>query len=120
RSCTKCLRHYGNRFLHARLDRRLAVTMLEYLRAGTEPAIPNAQVQTETLSPLRRFLELEGWEVNSDAAASRPLVAKHSSGRTVVVGTHPCLMIGDVALATHSVALNANETLVLLPDYVVE
>jgi hypothetical protein len=24
RSCTKCLRHYGNRFLHGRLDRRLA------------------------------------------------------------------------------------------------
>src|SRR5690606_14912905 len=27
RSCTKCLRHYGNRFLHGRLDRRLAADL---------------------------------------------------------------------------------------------
>ena len=60
RSCTKCMRHYGNRFLHPRLDRRLGLQLLRYARVGEEPAIASLEEQRKTLAPLARFLELEG------------------------------------------------------------
>ena len=43
RSCTKCLRHYGNRFLHPRLDRRLGLQLLRYARFSEKPPIPSVQ-----------------------------------------------------------------------------
>lgn len=120
RSCTKCLRHYGNRFLHGRLDRRLAAALLRYARRGDHPAIEAPELQVRTLGPLRRFLELEGWTVSAGATADRPLAATSSSGRRVVVGTHPALLAADEAGRLHLAVAGASEVRVLLPDYVVE
>jgi hypothetical protein len=44
RSCHNCLRHYGNRFLHPQLDRRLAALCLEYARFGTMPTMKSLYV----------------------------------------------------------------------------
>src|SRR5690606_8996022 len=120
RSCTKCLRHYGNRFLHGRLDRRLAADLLRYARHDELPAIQGAEQQASTLGPLRRFLELEGWTVASEPAASRPLIATSTDGRSVVVGTYPALLSGGEAEANHPVSARSSESRVLLPNYVVE
>src|SRR5439155_21601202 len=56
RSCTKCLRHYGNRFLHSRLDRRLGLQLLRYARFGETPTISSAAEQANCLAPLGRYL----------------------------------------------------------------
>src|SRR5690606_9778348 len=34
RSCTKCLRHYGNRYWHEHLDRHLAAQLVAYAKDG--------------------------------------------------------------------------------------
>lgn len=120
RSCTKCLRHYGNRFLHSRLDRRIAITLLRYARFGELPEIKPVGSQTDTLGPLRRFLELEGWSTTSDPALGHPLAATDADGRRVIVGTYPALLDRETAENSHPVTATGQEVLVLLPDYVVE
>lgn len=120
RSCTKCLRHYGNRFLHDRLDRRLGLALVEYIRRGAAPVVKSVADQVTTLVPLRRLLEMEGWAANSDPAAGRPLVATSPAGRRVVVGTFPCLLNPDLVAAGHPTRAAEAEVLELMPDYVVE
>ena len=56
-----CLRHYGNRFIHARLDRHLALDLLRFARRGEIPDIESVAQQSLTLNPLAaRFLD---WRV---------------------------------------------------------
>ncbi len=120
RSCTRCLRHYGNRFLHDRLDRRLAATLLRYARTGEVPAALTAQQLATVLGPLRECLELEGWTVDPRASAQRPLAASHPSGRRVLVVAYPALLNVNEAKRLSSAAASASEALILLPDYVVD
>jgi hypothetical protein len=116
RSCTKCLRHYGNRFLHDRLDRRLAFQLLQFFRTGAIPPFASAAGQSQTLRPLARFLELEGWTTTTDSSGG--LVC--SGPRAITVGVYPALVAGDVAEATHPTTSSGRASRVLLPDYLVE
>src|SRR5581483_11750138 len=70
RSCTKCLRHYGNRFLHSRLDRHLALQLLRFFRTGAVPPFASAAEHARKLRPLKRFLELEGWTTETDSSGA--------------------------------------------------
>lgn len=116
RSCTKCLRHYGNRFLHSRLDRRLALQLLRFFRTGELPSFPTATEQMRTLGPLKRFLALEGWTTDFDTSGA--LRAAHSSSLTIAVC--PVLLASDFAEANHPTVSHSETRRVLLPDYVVE
>lgn len=118
RSCTKCLRHYGNRFLHSRLDRRLAYDLLGFFRRGAHPPIASVAAQSRTLRPLARFLELEGWTTTTDASGA--LRCAGASGRTATVGTHPALLDPAFAEANHPTKVTSGEPRLLLPDYLVE
>ncbi len=124
RSCTKCLRHYGNRFLHPRLDRRLGLQLLRYARFGEAPSIASSDDQVECLKPLGRYLELEGWTVTSpasDQGVSVPLHAVHpGGGEGAVVGTYPALLITEAVSKTHYLRTKYPDPAVLLPDYLVE
>ncbi len=62
-SCDKCLRHYGNRFHHTRLDRFLALDLLKFIIDGQLPPLPSINEQRKILEPLINILELAGWEV---------------------------------------------------------
>lgn len=116
RSCTKCLRHYGNRFLHSRLDRRLALQLLRFFRTGAVPPFASVAEQARTLRPLKRFLELEGW-----ATEVAPGGALRCDGpRAMTVGVYPALLAIDAAEATHPTASTSDAPRVLLPDYLVE
>lgn len=113
RSCTKCLRHYGNRFLHPRLDRRLGLQLVRYARFGELPGIPSVESQRRTLEPLGRFLRLEGWSVSND---SGPLNAvPQAGGAAVSVGVYPALLAEAEAKKR-----STQGATVLLPDYLVE
>ncbi len=117
RSCTKCMRHYGNRFLHPRLDRRLGLQLLRYARLGEEPAIASLEVQRKTLAPLARFLELEGWTVTGTDV---PLLAvPREGGAGIAVGIYPALLAAEEAKKRHFISGIAGKK-ILLPDYLVE
>ena len=118
RSCTKCLRHYGNRFLHSRLDRRLAHALLTYARDNQFPAIRNDQEQSTILSPLGRLLSLEGWKISTDKGV--PLKAMSPTSETVVLGVYPALLQRSVAESEHSLKAHGTARRVLLPDYLIE
>jgi ATP-dependent helicase YprA (DUF1998 family) len=116
RSCTKCLRHYGNRFLHGRLDRRLALQLLRFFRTGQAPAFPMATEQARSLRPLKRFLELEGWSTNTEASGA----LRADGSRALTVGVYPALLASDVAELHHPTTSPIDSARVLLPDYLVE
>lgn len=130
RSCTKCLRHYGNRLLHDRLDRRLAEQFLIYAKTGVAPTIPNAMEQARQLDPLQRFLELEGWESSQTARIKNnqiPLLiapkTKRPSATRYAVVTYPCLLDEDADEFEHPLQFLDSEygvEIVKLRDYVVD
>jgi hypothetical protein len=116
RSCTKCLRHYGNRFLHGRLDRRLAYQLLRFFRTSQVPSFLDPVEQSKTLRPLARYFELEGWKVSVAKDGS----TRCEGPRTLSIGAYPALLAREFARATHPL-VNANQpNTVLLPDYLVE
>lgn len=113
RSCTSCLRHYGNRFWHSTLDRRLAAQVLRHLMYGEVPAVASVEKQRILLTPLRRFLELEGWHIE-DQHSDIPLLVRWNE-RQIAVGVYPALLDEQVASFTYTRGSN----LVWLRDYVV-
>lgn len=122
-SCTKCLRHYGNRFLHPRLNRRLGLQLLDYAMNGKVPEIENPDEQIKTLEPLARFLELEGWDVRlgvKDGKAEIPLLAVAESGRQIAVGTHPVLLEQASAISRHELSRDVECDAYILSDYLVQ
>jgi len=116
RSCTKCLRHYGNRFLHDRLDRRLAYQLIRFFREGEAPPFSSAGEQSKTLRPLARFFELEGWTVSSDQSGA----IRCEGPRNLKIGAYPALLASDVARKDHPLAITSDMKPVLLPDYLIE
>lgn len=116
RSCTKCLRHYGNRFLHGRLDRRLALRLLRFFRTGAVPPFASPDEQTRVLRPLGRFLELEGWTATADAGGA----LRCDGARSMTVGIYPALLAHAVAETNYPTHTATDTPRVLLPDYVVE
>jgi len=118
RSCTKCLRHYGNRFLHPRLDRRLGLELLRYARFSEQPSIPSSEEQRNTLEPLARFLTLEGWSVGwTDSAL---VATPEHGGKSIALGSYPALLSKSEAERHHAASHHSGGTPILLPDYLVE
>jgi hypothetical protein len=118
RSCTKCLRHYGNRFLHPRLDRRLGLQLLRYARFSERPSILSPGAQRNILDPLARYLKLEGWSVGWREAIL--VVAREDRNKSLVIGTYPALLSKAEAERRHPLPNQAGGIPILLPDYLVE
>ena len=96
------------------------MSLLRYARIGKLPEIQSVELQADTLGPLRRFLELEGWSTSSDPKSGHPLAATSAGGRRVIIGTYPALLDREFAIKSHPVTATGQEIIVLLPDYVVE
>ncbi len=65
-SCENCLRHYGNRFKHANLDRQLGLELAQYIEFGEVPADFPFEQQIRVLAPLAEMVKLAGWEPQID------------------------------------------------------
>jgi hypothetical protein len=125
RSCNKCLRHYGNRYIHYRLDRRLAVQILKYGISGTVPEVEDEDKQAARLVPLRSFLELEGWNAKSNALIKEvrvPLLVERADmpGR-IAIGTYLALVDKEDTAFEHPLhALDDVDdvSILLLNDYI--
>jgi ATP-dependent helicase YprA (DUF1998 family) len=130
RSCTRCLRHYGNRYWHESLDRHLAAQVLRYGRDGTPPPVAALHAQREQLLPLKRYLELEGWEsipgsdfdgIEVPLMIALPPRTPTAVSRRALIGTHPALLDPNADDFNHPLhAFDVDDETVFVPmnDYV--
>lgn len=93
-SCQECLRHYGNRIQHERLDRFLASQLLGYVLNGEFPGTADHDRQTELLLPMQRMFTLDGFLAETDVTHHGVRVPLRVSrdGRAVAVGTFAGLL----------------------------
>jgi len=92
-SCYRCIRHYGNNWIHASLDRHLALALLRHLRTGEIPSLSDEEKSRALLS-LRELLSLRGivFEENSSLGNTRtPLVMELHNGKVFVDVHHPLI-----------------------------
>jgi hypothetical protein len=102
-SCQTCLRHYGNRMAHERLDRHLALHLVNYIRSGAFPKTDNLERQGILLRALQRMFDLEGYETVLGEVHHQqkvPLLVKEK-GLAVAVGTYPGLLDETSTEFTH-------------------
>ena len=118
KSCTKCIRHYGNRFLHGRFDRRLALQLLDYILKGDEPKIEGLTEQNIKISPLLRYLELEGWEIDRTKQAETGIVVSNKDGKKARLGCFPALL--NLEHAKQKNQHSKLDNTVLLEDYLID
>lgn len=116
-SCTDCLRHYGNRFHHRQLDRRLGLDLIQWLRRDETPPARSVEQQRAALRPLARWLELEGWSVNWRETGQAHLLEAARGVESICAATYPVLLSEEAATEQ----LGAEEAgAVLIADYVLE
>lgn len=120
-SCQNCLRHYGNRIHHERLDRFLAAQLLAYVRHGLIPATDEIERQADLLQPLRRMVELDGLTAESNVVrhGERVPLLVSRGGRSVAVGTYHGLLDDNAVEFEHPLtALDGSGIAVsLVSDY---
>jgi len=98
-SCYQCLRHYGNNFDHASLDRRLALTLLRYLKNGQTPEL-DAGERRGVLASLVELVRLKELHATQDAprnGVTVPLVVTRDDGSEVWVDVHHPLVDANIA-----------------------
>jgi Domain of unknown function (DUF1998)/Helicase conserved C-terminal domain len=98
-SCYQCLRHYGNNFDHASLDRRLALALLRYLKTGQTPALDPGECRG-VLASLVELVRLKDLHATQDAArhgVTVPLVVTRDDGSEVWVDVHHPLVDAHTA-----------------------
>lgn len=108
-SCYRCIRHYGNNYLHAALDRHLALALLRHIRYDTIPVVP-AGSTTEVLRGLKDFLNLRGIQAQENPAVGDiqvPIIVK-AGNREIWVDVHHPLV--DPAAAPSAIALAAQSS----------
>jgi ATP-dependent helicase YprA (DUF1998 family) len=92
-SCYRCIRHYGNNWIHASLDRHLALALLCHLRTGELPSLTD-QDKDRTLVALRQLLALRGIACQESANLGDtrvPLIIQLPNSRVCVDVHHPLI-----------------------------
>jgi hypothetical protein len=129
-SCYRCIRHYGNNWIHSSLDRHLAVALLRHLRTAELPSLSDAH-KDASLSGLREVLSLRGvtWTVRPTVDGERPPLVIHRPQGDLRVDVHHPLIeptlsrspgIGSArSSAMDAISLDAFELLHDLPAAVV-
>ena len=121
-SCQECLRHYGNRIHHERLDRSLASQLLTYVLDGNFPSTEDMDRQSAQLQSMQRMFELDGFTALRNAnhhGTDVPLLV-HRGGPVRAVGTYPGLLDPNASEFDHPLtALDGtpNTSVSLVSDY---
>lgn len=103
-SCYRCIRHYGNNWIHASLDRHLALALLRHLRTGELPSLTDNDKSTALLA-LRQLIALRGIACEENASLGStlvPLIIQLPNSRVCVDVHHP--LIDPLARASPVVA----------------
>ncbi len=88
-SCYRCIRHYGNNYIHASLDRHLALHLLRHVRHGAVPSV-SLEERRSVLRGLGEYLHIRGIVVEEGASVDGvrvPLIVR-PNGREVWVDVH--------------------------------
>jgi ATP-dependent helicase YprA (DUF1998 family) len=85
-SCYNCLRHYGNNYIHAQLDRTLALDLLIYLRTGKSPIV-NVNAEKQAIKQISEVFVLKGIEYKE--SVNWPLQITKGTGQISVNTHHP-------------------------------
>ena len=85
-SCYNCLRHYGNNYIHAQLDRKLALDLLTYLQNGKTPSVSKS-VEDAAVQQISEVLSLR--EINYTIGGAYPLVLSTSKKSLSIAVHHP-------------------------------
>jgi hypothetical protein len=96
-SCYRCLRHFGNTYLHPSLDRHLAGVLLDHLLDGRHPVLSHAEKRA-ALQPLLDFFTLKRLKVQPGATRSGqdiPLILAREDGSEIWVDVHHALTDPD-------------------------
>jgi len=130
-SCQRCLRHYDNQQVHGALDRRLGLSLLDYVMDGVVPSVSEEECRT-AIGPLTELLALKGvrFETGPLSGAPVPLRVQVQGAMTWVDVHHPlvdpehrgatvqeaaeAIMTTLVALDTHTILYDLPRTLKLL------
>jgi len=97
-SCYRCLRHYGNNYYHSSLDRRLAYTLLKFIKYGEFPILTASEKQS-AITPLLNLLKLQEIESYLDAerkGVQVPLVIRREDHSEIWVDIHHPLIDSNV------------------------
>lgn len=89
-SCHRCIRHFGNQMLHGRLDRHLALAVLDGVTAGAVPTVDPAR-QKQLLGDLQALMRLQGWTCETSAKIGEfeaPMRIVSPSGAITWVDVH--------------------------------
>lgn len=92
-SCYRCIRHYGNNWIHASLDRHLALALLRHLRTGELPCLTDHDKE-HALIGLQQLLTLRGieYERNSNLGGTLvPLTIQLPYSRVCIDVHHPLI-----------------------------
>lgn len=90
-SCYRCIRHYGNNWIHASLDRHLALALLRHVRTGEVPAVSDGD-KAQSLIGLREYLGLRGISVDEAVRTDGvvvPMQFDAATGRVWLDVHHP-------------------------------
>ena len=107
-SCYRCIRHYGNNYIHSSLDRHLGLHLLRHVRHGIVPSVSNKE-RRAALRGLRDYLQIRGVAVQEEGAAGGvevPLVLQ-LNGRSIWVDVHHPLVDPSAHPSTVAVAAQA-------------
>jgi hypothetical protein len=121
-SCQECLRHYGNRIHHERLDRFLAAQLLEFTRKGSFPRNDDFDSQITKLQLLQGMFDLNGFETERDVVLNGhrvPLLVRRGE-KQVAVGSYSGLLDDTSLEFEHPVTVHdgtSNTVVRLVNDY---
>jgi Zn finger protein HypA/HybF involved in hydrogenase expression len=124
-SCYRCIRHYANNWIHASLDRHLALALLRHVRTGAAPTLDEA-AKIAAVGPLHEVLALQGFASTIRSAEAGvdlpPLKVQLASGELWVDVHHPLLDPGKAhspvvaAAAAHFFEASALDAFELVHD----
>jgi rRNA maturation endonuclease Nob1 len=90
-SCYRCIRHYGNNWIHASLDRHLALALIQHIRTGRVPTLDDG-AKSSALQGLCEILRLRKHACEVDAnigGVHVPLLIKGPAGTQWFDVHHP-------------------------------
>ncbi len=121
-SCQECLRHYGNRIHHERLDRGLASQLLAYVLDGNFPSTGDIDRQSAKLQSMQRMFELDGFTAVRNAThhgTQVPLLV-HRGGPVRAVAIYPGLLDPNASEFDHPLTAldgSPNTSVSLVSEY---
>lgn len=118
-SCYQCIRHYGNNFVHASLDRHLALALLRHIRTGVVPVVKMAE-KSAALIGLRELLRVQGFEVQENVRVNDvivPLIVEAPTGQIWVDVHHPLVNPRECPSDVVSAAEMAFQEIVVLDSH---